>query len=840
MEPHNPELQLADDFIKETDCHIFLTGKAGTGKTTFLYGLKEKTPKRMIITAPTGVAAINAGGVTLHSFFQMPFGPHIPGRGSAAHLRQKKIKKEKIEIMKSLDLLVIDEISMVRADLLDGVDEVLRRYRRSQEPFGGVQLLMIGDLHQLPPVARDEDWDLLKQYYDSPYFFSSQALARAELIAIELKRVYRQSDPGFIQLLDRVRNNNLDPVSLQKLNQRHIPDRKQQDHKNQITLCTHNRQADAINQDRLEALAGKKRCFEAEVEGAFPEYSYPAPALLALKEKAQVMFVRNDPSPKKLYYNGKIGEVTRISSQAIRVKCPGDAEEISVEPVTWENIQYSVKPASGEIVENRVGSFCQYPLKPAWAITIHKSQGLTFEKAVIDARAAFAHGQVYVALSRCKTLEGLVLSTPITSGAVKTDAAVADFTKKAVRNPPTRTQLETAKIAYQRRLLLSCFDFTELQTLLNRFDRLLNKNIQVVQLAGSCDWKALPPKAQAEIFEVAEKFKRQLQGLCDSGSLPASDPMVRERTVKASVYFQEKIEAVLMIFLKDVHIDTDNQELGRNLRGALDRLHQEAAIKLAAVRSCRNGFDPAAYLRAISAAQINFKPGNRKKAASSRYTEADVGHPELFQQLKDWRTERARADGLPAFRILHQSVLIQIAVNLPDNLNTLEQIHGIGPRTVEKFGDELVALVAAYRREKGITAVELPEPAARTEPEKQTPDKSGTRDKGDTRQISLDMFQSGLTVEQIAARRGLVRSTIEGHLVFFVEQGMLDVARARLVDAAKRRVIEEKIAAMKDASLGQIKKALGEDYSYGEIKFVYAHQAARRASMLSSRASSRR
>ena len=822
MAPKNPELQLADDFIKETDCHIFLTGKAGTGKTTFLYGLKEKTPKRMIITAPTGVAAINAGGVTMHSFFQMPFGPLIPGRDSAAHIHQKKIKKEKIEIMKSLDLLVIDEISMVRADLLDGVDEVLRRYRRSQEPFGGVQLLMIGDLHQLPPVARDEDWDLLKQYYDSPYFFSSQALARTELMAIELKRVYRQSDPGFIQLLDRVRNNNLDPVSLQKLNQRHVPDHEQQDHKNPITLCTHNRQADAINQDRLGALAGKKRSFKAEVEGAFPEYSYPAPALLALKEKAQVMFVRNDPSPKKLYYNGKIGEVTRISSQTIRVRCPGDAEEIIVEPVAWENIQYSVKPASGEIVENRVGTFRQYPLKPAWAITIHKSQGLTFEEAIIDARAAFAHGQVYVALSRCKTLEGLVLSTPIASGAVKTDAAVADFNKKAVRNPPTRAQLEAARIDYQRRLLLSCFDCNELQTRLNRFSRLLARNIQVVQLAGSCDWNALRQKTQTEIFEVAEKFKRQLQGLCGSDTLPASDPVVRERTIKASAYFQEKIEAGLMAFCKDVHIDTDNQELGKNLRGALDRLHQEAAIRLAAVRSCRNGFDPNAYLRAVSAAQINFKPGNSRMAAAARYTEADVGHPELFRQLKEWRTGRARADGLPAFRILHQSVLIQVAVNLPDTLDTLEKIHGIGPRTVEKFGDELVALVAAYRREKGITEVVLPEPSAKPAPEKQVPDKSDTKDKGDTRQISLDMFLSGLTVDEIAARRGLVRSTIEGHLGFFVKQGTLDVSR--LVDAEKMRVIEEKIAAMKDAPLGEIKKALGDSYSYGEIKLVYAHQ----------------
>lgn len=741
MEPINQALQVAGDFIRETGCHIFLTGKAGTGKTTFLHFVKEKTPKRMIVTAPTGVAAINAGGVTIHSFFQMPFGPFIPGQESAERIHQKKIKKEKIATIQSLDLLVIDEISMVRADLLDGVDEVLRRYRHSNEPFGGVQLLMIGDLHQLPPVVKDEEWNILRQYYDSPYFFSSNALKQTELIPIELKHIYRQSDPVFIQLLNRVRNNTLDHVSLRELNKRHVPDLELQDRESYITLCTHNRRADTINQDRLAALAGKNRAFEAEVEGEFPEYSYPAPAVLDLKMKAQVMFVRNDSSSEKLFYNGKIGEVTRISSESIRVKCPGDAEDILVEPVTWENIQYSVDAQSGNIVENRIGAFRQFPLKPAWAITIHKSQGLTFEKAIIDAQAAFAHGQVYVALSRCKTLEGMVLSTPVSAKAVKTDAAVANFTNNADRNPPTRIQFEQAKIAYQQRLLLACFDWQELQTLLDRFVRLLSKNMQVVHLSATRDLHALQQKANAEIFVVGENFGRQLQALLGRDTLPESDPVIRERTTKASGYFQEKIEANLLGFLEGIHIDTDNKEIGKNLRSALNRLHRETVIKLAAVRSCRHGFVPSSYLRAISAAETGFKPGGMKKAESIIYTEADVGHPELFRELKNWRAERAQAEGLPAFRILHQRVLIQIAVNLPDNLTVLQQIHGIGARTAEKYGEELVALVSAYRKKYGITDVTLPEPAGRTEPEKQGSDKS------DTKQISFDMFMSGLPVE---------------------------------------------------------------------------------------------
>jgi len=698
----NAELQLAHDFVQDTDCNIFLTGKAGTGKTTFLHRLKGKCPKRMIVTAPTGVAAINAGGVTLHSFFQMPFGPFIPGHEGGERNRHK-FNKEKIKIIKSLDLLVIDEISMVRADLLDGVDAVLRRYRHSSEPFGGVQLLMIGDLHQLPPVVKDADWNILREYYDSVYFFSSNALKQTELVSIELKHIYRQSDPGFINLLNRVRNNDLDDLALKELNKRYVPDFAEKDRKSYITLCTHNHRANTINRVRLSKLSKKMYRFEAEIEGEFPEYSYPAPALLELKKGAQVMFVRNDQSPDKLYYNGKIGIISHISANTIKVRCPGDSDDIFVEQTDWENIQYKVDTQSKEITENKIGVFCQYPLKLAWAITIHKSQGLTFEKAVIDAQAAFAHGQVYVALSRCKTLEGMVLSTPLSFQAIKTDVVVSSFTRNAENSPPSRQQLEAAQIRYQQRLVLVCFDFHTLRSRLNRFARLLLQYSQVVHLPGKFDFQKTVSKTMAEIVVVGENFQHQLGGLFAGNRLPESDPHILDRITKASAYFQEKVKTNLVDFLAGFKVETDNKEIRKNVREALKQLQKETAVKLAAVQSCKTGFSSARYLRAISAAEIDFKPARERKAETVQYTEADVGHPELFQELREWRSEKAADEEVAHFRILHQRVLIQIAVNLPDNLQDLMKIKGIGKRLAEKYGRELVELVSEYREKHGVT-----------------------------------------------------------------------------------------------------------------------------------------
>ena len=814
----NPELQLAHDLVQYTDRNLFLTGKAGTGKTTFLHSLKENTHKRMIVTAPTGVAAINAGGVTLHSFFQMPFGPFVPGSEAYDRSNRHKFSKDKINIIRSLDLLVIDEISMVRADLLDGVDAALRRYRRNDLPFGGVQLLMIGDLHQLSPVAKEADWSILREYYDSIYFFGSNALRQTDLVSIELKRIYRQSDERFIDLLNQVRDNRLDPATLQELNSRFIRHFTPDDNEGYITLSTHNSGADAINKARLQALRQKEHHFDAQIEGDFPEYSYPTSPALELKKGAQVMFVRNDSSPEKLYFNGKIGKITRISDRTVFVKCPDDECEIAVEPAAWDNIKYKIDPATREITEDKVGKFVQIPLKLAWAITIHKSQGLTFERAIIDAKAAFAHGQVYVALSRCKTLAGMVLSSPISSHVVKADETVSRFIAQASQNPLSREGLEAAKVRYQQRLLAECFDFQQLRGCLSRMVRVLLVNARTVKVSGVGDLPDLEKKAEEDVFLVSENFKRQLSKLFANNNLPQSDASISERVSKASVYFEEKMEAALGDCLRKLRIETDNKEIEKRAREALDEFKKESAVKMAAVKSCRNGFSPGNYLRALSSAEIDFQPEKERSKDAMEYTASDVGHPELFQALKAWRAEKAARSEVPPYRILHQRVLIQIAVTLPDNLRALRKIKGFGERTTEKYGKELLALVSAYRQKHRINEVTLPPPKAAAD----TAAKEGRPSTKDTRQASFELFEKGLTIEQVAKERGLAHSTVESHLSFFVETGEIEIGR--MLAKEKRQAVERKLLEMKGQSLGEIKRALGGDYSYGEIKMVQAHR----------------
>jgi len=360
-----------------------------------------------VVVAPTGVAAINAGGVTIHSFFQLPFGPQIPEElakrlpaantdAKQAASRYQRFNREKINIIKSIDLLVIDEISMVRADLLDAIDAVLRRFRNRETPFGGVQLLMIGDLQQLAPIAKEDEWKLLRNYYESVYFFSSKALQKTDYVSIELTQVYRQRNEDFIKLLGKIRENRLDTEALEVLEKRHIPNFRPGDEEGYITLTTHNYQAQDINKYRLQELKGKNHSFNAKVSGEFPTFNYPTEEVLNLKIGAQVMFVKNDPSPQKEFYNGKIGKITGIDEDKIFVRCPDDEALITVTPLEWQNCRYTLNEQTKEIEETVIGSFTQYPLKLAWAVTIHKSQGLTFDKAIIDARQAFAHGQVYV------------------------------------------------------------------------------------------------------------------------------------------------------------------------------------------------------------------------------------------------------------------------------------------------------------------------------------------------------------------------------------------------------------------------------------------------------------
>jgi len=426
----NKELDIARFIVEKTDCNLFLTGKAGTGKTTFLRDVKRFTSKKHIVLAPTGVAAVNAGGMTIHSFFQFGFGPYV--KGVYEPEPNYHINKQKLELIRSLELIIIDEISMVRADLLDHINDELQRIRRNVEPFGGVQLLMIGDLQQLPPIAAGSEGEILGTRYPSMYFFDSFALRNSDYHCIELKSVYRQTDQLFIEILNRARVGQLTKEDISQLNSRYIPMFTPRQGENYIRLVTHNDQADVINNNELAKIQDNQYIFDATVSSGFPKDSFPTSEHLELKRNAQVMFIKNDP--EKRFVNGSLGVVESVNGQNVNVKLSDTGEIVEVKPVAWESIRYKLNEETKNIEAEVKGTFRQYPLKTAWAITIHKSQGLTFDKAEIDVHKAFSPGQAYVALSRCRSLDGIVLNSPVTNSVFITDGVVEDYMRGAVQD----------------------------------------------------------------------------------------------------------------------------------------------------------------------------------------------------------------------------------------------------------------------------------------------------------------------------------------------------------------------------------------------------------------------
>jgi hypothetical protein len=815
----NPQLQLAFDFVEQTGTSLFLTGKAGTGKTTFLHTLKKRSPKRMIVVAPTGVAAINAGGVTIHSFFQLPFGPRVPGGDHGVPVGAQKapravhrFSRNKIAILKSLDLLVIDEISMVRADLLDGVDEVLRRFRDRDKPFGGVQLLMIGDLHQLAPVVKDDEWRILKDHYETVFFFSSRALRETRMVTIELKHIYRQSDAVFIDLLNKVRQNELDAATLSALNKRYLPDSQGDPHEGYITLTTHNYQAVEINRSKLATLKENPHTNTARVEGDFPEYSYPTDHELTLKKGAQVMFVKNDGSREKLFYNGKIGTVTAIHDDIVVVECGGDPSPIQVECVTWQNTRYTLDAATKAIQEEVTGSFTQYPLKLAWAITIHKSQGLTFEKAIIDAGAAFAHGQVYVALSRCKTLDGLVLSSPITSRCVKNDLEVSRFAVAAERDRPDAALLENLKTDYQQALLMELFDFEVVRRKLFHCMKLVQSNRAVLQESDRTVFDAMGGPVENDLFNVSLNFKNELRQLLAGPSVSVEEnAALQSRVEKACAYFSARIETLFGKVPEDLEIVTDNTVLRKSLERAIGELREIAAIKIRCLKACRPRFSVKAYLAARALAAIESpekKPRLVVKKGSS--VQGSSAHPGLFDTLKAWRNEKAVELALPAYMVVQQKTLYELADRLPCSLDDLLKIKGIGKRKAERFGDEIIAMIRAFCGEKRIE-----KRAGDDIPEVRPPDVPLS---ADSKRVSLALHRSGMSIEEIAAHRGMAVSTIEGHLAFFV--GTSELGLDRLVAPEKIASITDAFLSKGSGLLGPVKETLGDGVTYAELRFV--------------------
>ncbi|MDP4184228.1 MAG: HRDC domain-containing protein [Bacteroidota bacterium] len=700
----NPELKLAYDFVQYTNRNIFLTGKAGTGKTTFLHKLKAQSLKRMVVVAPTGVAAINAGGVTIHSFFQMPFGPIIPSQSterkelSEHSASVHKMNKTKINIIKSLDLLVIDEISMVRADLLDGIDTVLRKYKNKYKPFGGVQLLMIGDLQQLAPVVKEEEWQILKQYYDTVFFFSSKALQQSPPVNIELKHIYRQNDKTFIQILNEIRENNLSPSSIQQLNKRYIPNFSPKDEEGYITLTTHNAIAHGINNERLQKVKGKTHSFTAEVIGQFPEYSYPTEFKLSLKKGAQVMFVKNDSTPEKRFFNGKIGIVSAIDDQFISVKCKGESEPIIVEKAIWQNINYSINEETKEIEETVIGSFDQYPLRLAWAITVHKSQGLTFEKAIIDVQAAFAHGQIYVALSRCKSMEGLVLSSDISTKGIICDQQVKTFTRELEKNPPDEQIFKESLIAYQLSLLNELFDYKSIHYSLGRCLKIIQENMNSIQGNISSVLSDIQNNCTSELIEVSNKFSHQIQQHLTIENNIEANILLQERIKKACIYFQKNLTDNIQTPLDQCSFVTDNKAIQKSVNEILTKIREKLSIKVTCMTSCSDGFIIKDYIAVRAKAVL--QKANTKTRKATDYADIPLEHPELFRNLREWREKTAHESNVPIFYVASQKVLIQISELLPRTDKELLAVKGMGQKKLKQYGKEILSIVLDYRNKK--------------------------------------------------------------------------------------------------------------------------------------------
>ena len=709
----NEEAKLALQIIETTGSNLFLTGKAGTGKTTFLRELKRSTSKRNVVLAPTGIAAINAEGVTIHSFFQLPFAPYVPDT-SVLQSGRFKFSKQKIKIMRSLDLIVIDEISMVRADLLDAVDSVLRHYRRCDKPFGGVQLLLIGDLGQLAPVAKDEEWTMLSRYYETPYFFSSHALRQTDYSVVELTHVYRQSDRVFIDLLNKVRDNQVDAQVLSLLNSRYVPNFKPREEEGYIRLTTHNAMAQQINNAELEKLPGQTFMFKAVVEGKFPELSFPTDEVLELKKDAQVMFVKNDSSPEKRYYNGMIGRVTAINERGFVVQPKGTNETIEVAPEEWENNRYELDEQTKEIKEVREGLFRQYPVKTAWAITIHKSQGLTFSHAIIDASLSFAHGQTYVALSRCKTLDGLVLSAPIPAHAIIRDASVDAFNSAAMGRLPNNDAVASMQRVYFLQQVSDLFGFVDVASAFYSAMRIVSEHFGRTFPKLALEYKARNAFLIKEVVDVANTFKQQYTSMIGQEPDYATNAQLQERITKGAAYFLKKLKEVESL-VSGTSLQTDNKEVKKRAADSFNTLVETLQLKhrlLAFVQ--QNGFSIASYLRAKALAAIDeadrVKDGKGRRAASgasgstvmthtsmttpaAQLTADDIVNKDVYDRLRLWRKERSDAEGIPAYCIMHTKTLVEIANTLPSTPRELAAIKGFGKNKTQKYGVEVLEIV---------------------------------------------------------------------------------------------------------------------------------------------------
>lgn len=832
---HTEAFDLAYRFVTETNLNIFLTGKAGTGKTTFLKYLRQTSFKKMVLAAPTGVAAINAGGVTLHSLFQLPFAPFIPsknarlndevgqanaptsvGVNSHSLLSQVRYNKEKLNLLRNLELLVIDESSMVASHTVDAIDTILRSIRRRhQQPFGGTQVLFIGDLHQLPPVVKNQEWEFLKNYYPSVFFFDSIVLRENVPVMIELKEIFRQQDNAFIEVLNEIRNNNLTNENFSLLNSRLKRNFIPADAEGYITLTTHNYQADEINKRKLQKLSAHLQTYHASIQGDFPENLYPAEPELELKEGAQIMFLKNDVEGGE-YFNGKIGIITELDEDMIKVKCKGEQQEIEVKKHEWKNVNYSLNPDTHEITEEELGSFLQYPLRLAWAITIHKSQGLTFDKLIIDAENAFARGQVYVALSRCTSLEGLILTSHVNRKFLGAHQNLKDWQEKNHDEKNLQQKFYESRQKYIQQELQNIFRWKNWFYELRELNVILNE--QKENLPSECfSWIAELTEKQKALDEMAVKFKEHMVDLCNQNPVVEENQQLQKRIKDAANYFSAEVMKWKEKFFNHP-LSTDTKKTARKFDTSLNEINFIVHEILHKINHCKNGFLLNDYLK-------NGKkvvPICRDGKIQSSYTQnqirnissKELEHSGLYDRIAEMRNRIGRKTSLPLYTIFSNNDIKNVCMSLPGNKDALLKVKGFGKAKVKKYGDEVLGLVREYCLENNL------EPQQISKESRQV----GTREKKSTTvEETLKHFKQGKSIEEIARERNLVVSTIEGHFAQAIKYGLVHIEELMSMEEVNKiagyfppNADFIQLSGIKSRLLGT------EIVSYGKLKIVLA------------------
>jgi len=822
---NNEMFRLAAELVNQSSRNIFLTGKAGTGKTTFLKYIKGNCHKQMAVVAPTGVAAINAGGVTMHSFFQLPFSPFIPEAGGGFRnnndevanrnslISRLKMTNERKKIIRELELLIIDEISMVRCDTLDAVDTILRHIRRRHnERFGGLQVLFIGDMFQLPPVIKEAEWNLIKDYYNCPFFFDSIVIKEEPPLYIEFRKIYRQSEEKFINLLNQVRNNELEDDGRELLESRFQPVFRRTKNDGYIVLTTHNEKARNTNANELADLKAFSFTYNAEVTGDFTESAYPADELLQLKVGAQVMFIKNDSEKTKRYFNGKIGAVTELDKDKILVQCNDEPDPIEVKKEKWENIRYAMNNTTRQLEEEMLGSFVQYPLRLAWAITIHKSQGLTFEKAIIDVGDAFAPGQVYVALSRCTTLDGIVLQSRIKSNGFFTDQRIVRFSQNISSANLLEQELQESRKNYQLKVLLSLFDYkTMIGELIELKTYLAERKSSFNDETG--DWINEISSKLNEIQTTAEKFQSQLNNLFLQEERPESNTVLQERIKAGSVYFVKEQNKLLDLIQKSPVV-TDSRIHAKEFNEQLKEVFAQLSRNKYMLDGFVGKFAMETYHRRKKHFVLPTFNVNAYAGASKQRIESP--HPLLHQQLRKMRDTICAKKDLPIYIVAGTNTLDEMARYLPQTLTELRKISGFGDAKTEKYGQQFLDIIIEYCNEKNLSSLvheKIPKRGKKiTESEK--------KKKIDTKAESFRLYKEGKLVEEIAKERNLTQQTIEGHLAHYVSIGEINISE--LVSREKVLLIEPIAKTFSGKSLTPIKEKLGREISFGEIKLVIA------------------